>query len=140
MFNTVLNWSVAAILASFTMMPVSVNRSIAPAVEPNKEEAVLKGCATKFADDDRIPFYFDDSQGNTKADVENLDNWKVGEPDFDCGGNQVACMILADENHVDNPTTPTKLTSNIGLVVDDPFGAGIITGVASGSAYENRSL
>lgn len=140
MFNTILNWSIAAILASFTIMPVSLNRQVAPTAEPITEEAELKGCAANFADDDRIPFYFDDSQGNTKADVQNLDNWKVGEPDFDCGGNQVACMILADENHVDNPSNPTKLTSNIGLVVDDPFGVGLITGVASGSSYENRSL
>lgn len=128
MFNTFLNWSIAAILASITMMPISVNRQTAPTVEPLTEEAELRGCAANFADDDRIPFYFDPSETPTKANVETLDNWIYGvDPSLSCSehDNEVACAILVDESFVKNLSTNPQLADGftINAVATNPSNA-----------------
>src|SRR5690606_8888058 len=102
MLSSIFNWSVVAILASFTMMPVSINRQTAPTVEP-VTEAELKGCATNFENDDRIPFYYD-GPNYTKTEVEKLTNWKHGSsPTEDCDAeDEIACGLLVSEAYVNN--------------------------------------
>lgn len=86
--------------------------------ETSTEEAVLKGCAVKFANDDRILFYFNPSVPPTKANVENLTNWiHSSDPEINCDEtDELACGLLVDPEFVDDSTTPIKLDPSINLV------------------------
>lgn len=139
MFNTIINWSIAAILASFTIMPISLNRQYAPAVEPLTEAAELKGCATKFANSELIPFYYN-SNDYSQEEVEKTTNWSPGYPSQDCDeGDDVACMIFAHQDHVDNPSTPTSLNELIEIQASSSLKARVIS-VAGSSQFENKDL
>lgn len=119
MVNTIFNWAIAAIVASFTIMPVSINRQTAPTVEP-VTEAELKGCATNFENDDRIPFYYD-GPNYTKTEVEKLTNWKHGSnPQADCNTvNAFACGLLISPQYVDDSTSEIKLDLSFSLIADE---------------------
>lgn len=101
MFNTVINWSVAGILASFTIMPISLNRQSAPAVGPNKEETALKGCAANFDDDDRITFHYTKDVYDEES-VTSVENWEIGLPsEPECDGTpNIPCTIAVLEQYV----------------------------------------
>lgn len=107
MFNTILNWSIAAILASFTIMPGSFTRQTAPAAEPITEEAELKGCAIKHFDD-LIQFKYT-GLDYSEEEVQDTDNWTYhginpsGCEDID----QRACVIWVSEEFV-NPEIPAS--------------------------------
>lgn len=105
MFSTFLNWSIAAILTSFTILPVSFSRQSAPTAEPEIEAAALKGCAVKKFDD-LVQFRYigiDYQQIN----VEDVEKWEYVEGDeHDCleEKNERACSIWVSEEFV-NPAT-----------------------------------
>lgn len=138
MLNTIFNWTIAAILASFTLMPASTGRTTSPTVEPIVEEAELKGCATNFESQGLIPFYFDDSNGTSQIEVEDITNWKLAPSEYSCQlGNDIACMIFADEEHVDNPANPTSLVQDIDIEANVSLNARVLS-VAGGSNFQNK--
>lgn len=100
MFNTFLNWSIAAILASITMMPVSVNRQTAPTAEPLTEEAQLKGC-NAFLKNDQVRFKYIGPNFD-KHNVEDESLWEQDEEETrSCNAQDVyACVIYVDESYV----------------------------------------
>lgn len=121
MFNTVINWSVAAILASFTIMPISLNRQSAPAVGPNKEETALKGCAVKQFDDlYQFKFTGDDYEDNT---VKDVGEWEyIGNNSHNCNDeiDQQACVIWVPESKIipADLMNPIRLSNSLVLTTD----------------------
>lgn len=113
MFNTIINWSVAAILASFTIMPISLNRQSAPAVEPITEEAELKGCASNFLKADQVAFRYTETVYDQPS-VTNPNHWELMDPEeIDCSGlAAIPCVILVHESY---ETTNGKLDPSINL-------------------------
>lgn len=140
MLSSIFNWSIAAILASFTLMPASTGRTTAPTVEPIVEEAELKGCATNFESQGLIPFYYD-GPDYSKDEVEEVDNWKYGTPSPSCNnGSDLACMILADPSHVDNPANPTSLLGSVNIVATEDNGYAYVSSISGASTFQNRDL
>lgn len=145
MFNTVLNWSISAILASLTILPVSLNRQSIPTVESKIEEAELHGCATSFGSQGLIPFYYD-GPDYSKDEVQKLSNWKHDiTPTPTCDQvDERACSIHVDPQYVDSSTSALTLDSSIDLIAeeqdeeDDPT---YVKSIASGAGQIfNKSM
>lgn len=122
MLNSVFNWSIAAIIASITMFsPISANNNVR-ANEVNEEEVAAKGCATNFENQGLIPFYYDGPSTSTKAEVEELSNWKRLESgSLSCDQIQeVACGLMVNPLFVDE-TDPLnhKLDPLINLIAEE---------------------
>lgn len=118
MLSNIFNWSIVAIMASFTIMPASTGRTTAPTVEPIVEAAELKGCATNFENQGLIPFHFDPTMAPTKENIEDLDNWKPGaHPTKTCDeAQEVACVLHVDPDFVDTNGPQQRIDSSINLV------------------------
>lgn len=117
MLNSIFNWSIVAIMASFTIMPATTGRTNVPTLEPIVEEE-LKGCATNFENQGLIPFHFDPTMAPTKENIEDLDNWKPGaHPTETCDEMQeVACGLLVDPDFVNSNGPQQRIDSSINLV------------------------
>lgn len=110
MLSNIFNWSVVAIMASFTLMPASTGRTTAPTVEPIVEEAELKGCAVTSQGLTNFK-YIGASYSDTE--VKKLDNWEfVSSGGHLCNSeaDERACTISVSEEFVepgdeDNPPT-----------------------------------
>lgn len=118
MVNTIFNWAIVAIVSSFTMMPVSINRQTAPISEPVVEEAELKGCATNLtATETVLLIYTGPTEPGiiTQADVENLDNWALPTSvTHNCTEDlEIACAIRVSEDYFDENLLKLKPTINL---------------------------
>lgn len=133
------NFGIVAMTGLLLNMGSVGNSTMNPTVA--SDEAVeSKGCAASFGNQTLIPFYFDPQNGESKADVENLDNWKPDGSEPECGGTEYACMILVDPSHVDFGTTPISLLPTIDLVVGNNNGRGQVLEINDDSSFENRNF
>lgn len=134
-----LSWTTGLVLAGITMFsPIALNNN-SRANEVIEEDTALEGCATNFENQNLTPFYYD-GPNYLQVEVEKPSNWKLATPAHSCKtGNVLACMIFADEDHVDDPDNPTALNPDIDIQASSSTNSYVLS-VASSSTFSNRGM
>lgn len=108
-----------------------------------EENLEAKGCAANFENKSLTPFYYDGPMPASKADVENLNNWKHGtNPELDCNNfNQVACVLNVSESYVDDSGPSLKIDPSINLTAIEISNYAFVSSIADNDGeFINRSL
>lgn len=121
--NHIISWGMAAMLTSLTMTTGSVDRNSTSSQNniPASVEVVTEGCAANICPLGTEPFYYDkDNYAYTLLNVTSVSNWLPGyNPDGDCNGEEVACLICVSHDYIDFVDDNMALNSNLVILAEE---------------------